>query len=87
MIIVHSEAVVIVQQYLTYVLIIFLVGTLGGKLAGKLRLPDVAIFIVIGMILGPFLKVIDVPAESIPNQLRHIQKNSRPIQSNGGRGE
>ncbi len=51
----HSAALLLAQHYLWVLLIIFLIGTLGGKLAGKLGLPDVAIFILLGMILGPYM--------------------------------
>ncbi|WNQ12467.1 sodium:proton antiporter [Paenibacillus aurantius] len=66
----HSESVVAAQHYLTYLLVIFLVGTLGGKLAGKLRLPDVVVFILTGIVLGPsLLGAVDIPASSTVNQL------------------
>jgi cell volume regulation protein A len=66
----HSEAVIIAQQDLAYLFIIFLVGTLGGKIAEKFTLPDVALFMVIGIVLGPsVLSVIHVSAESTANQI------------------
>ncbi|WJH37153.1 sodium:proton antiporter [Paenibacillus sp. CC-CFT747] len=66
----HSESVAAAQHYLTYLLVIFLVGTLGGKLAGKLRLPDVVVFILTGIVLGPsLLGAVDIPASSTVNQL------------------
>ncbi|MDB4866959.1 MAG: Sodium/proton antiporter, family [Cohnella sp.] len=65
----HSEAVILAQHFLMSLLLIFLVGTLGGKLAEKLKLPDVAVFLLIGMALGPAaLSLIHLPAESVLNQ-------------------
>ena len=66
----HSETVDLAQHYLTAFFIMLLIGTLGGKIAGKFRLPDVAIFIVIGIILGPaMMSVIHIPAEAMVNQI------------------
>jgi cell volume regulation protein A len=66
----HSAALLLAQHYLWALLILFLMGTLGGKLAGKLGLPDVAIFILLGIILGPYmLSLIDIHAESTVNQM------------------
>ncbi|MGE5617083.1 MAG: cation:proton antiporter [Bacillota bacterium] len=50
--------------------IILATGTLFGVLARKLRIPDVALFLVLGVILGPGVaNVIAVPADSALNQL------------------
>jgi cell volume regulation protein A len=66
----HSEAVLLAQHYLWALFIIFFIGTLGGKLAEKLGLPDVAIFIVLGIVLGPsVLSLIHIQAESTMNQM------------------
>jgi cell volume regulation protein A len=66
----HSATLLLAQHYLWALLIIFLIGTLGGKLAEKLGLPDVAIFILLGIILGPYmLSFIDIHAESTVNQM------------------
>ncbi|WP_162463313.1 cation:proton antiporter [Paenibacillus psychroresistens] len=66
----HSETLLLAQHYLLALFIIFLIGTLGGKLAEKLGLPDVAIFIVLGILLGPsVLSLVDIHAESTMNQM------------------
>ena len=66
----HSHAVELAQYYLTALLIIFLIGTLGGKIAEKLRLPDVAIYMIIGILIGPqVFSMIDIPANSTVNQM------------------
>ncbi|TVY08532.1 cation:proton antiporter [Paenibacillus cremeus] len=65
----HSESVVQAQHLMMHLLVIFLAGTLGGRLAEKLKLPDVAVFLLIGMALGPAaLSMIELPAESVLNQ-------------------
>lgn len=66
----HSETVMLVQQIFMSFLIIFLTGVVGGKVAEKLRLPDVAIYMLIGIVIGPsLLGWIDVTAESALNQI------------------
>lgn len=65
----HSEAVIHAQHLLMNLLMIFLAGTFGGKLAEYLRIPDVAVFLLVGMALGPAaLSLIDLPKESVLNQ-------------------
>ena len=50
--------------------IILAVGTACGVLAQKLKMPDVVIFLVVGLLLGPgALGVIDIKADSALNQL------------------
>ncbi|WP_027417732.1 cation:proton antiporter [Aneurinibacillus terranovensis] len=66
----HSEAVLLAQQHLTSLFILLFLGTMGGKMAEKLRLPDVAIYIILGMILGSsVLGLVSLEAESIVNQM------------------
>src|SRR4051794_27155789 len=46
------------------------VGTLCGFLAHKFRVPDVAVFLLVGMALGPAATgVVNIPADSALNQL------------------
>jgi cell volume regulation protein A len=46
------------------------IGTLTGLLAEKIRIPDVAIFLVVGMAIGPqALGLIDIKADSALNQI------------------
>ncbi|HEY3792391.1 MAG TPA: cation:proton antiporter, partial [Bradyrhizobium sp.] len=49
---------------------ILAVGTVTGLLAQKLRIPDVAIFLVTGIAIGPqALRLIDIGADSPLNQI------------------
>lgn len=66
----HSAALLLAQHYLLALFIIFFIGTLGGKLAEKLGLPDVALFILLGILLGPsMLSLVNIQAESTMNQM------------------
>jgi cell volume regulation protein A len=50
--------------------LILAIGTLGGLLAQKMRIPDVAIFLLAGIALGPHaLQLIDIQAASALNQI------------------
>jgi cell volume regulation protein A len=50
--------------------LILAIGTLTGLLAQKIRIPDVAVFLVVGMAIGPrALGLIDIPAVSALNQI------------------
>lgn len=66
----QSETVLLAQKDLMIFLIIFFIGILGGKLAERFRFPDVVIYIVIGLVIGPqALGIIDIPAQSLLNQI------------------
>src|SRR6202043_3775829 len=50
--------------------LILAVGTLAGLLAQKIRIPDVAVFLVVGIAIGPqALRLIDIQAGSALNQI------------------
>jgi cell volume regulation protein A len=50
--------------------LILAVGTLAGLLAQKIRIPDVAVFLVVGLAIGPHaLDLIDIRADSALNQI------------------
>lgn len=50
--------------------VILAAGTLGGVLAKRLRVPDVAVFLLVGIALGPeMLGLIDIRADSALNQI------------------
>src|ERR1700688_2556224 len=50
--------------------LILAIGTLIGLLAQKIRIPDVAVFLVVGMAIGPqALGLIDIKADSALNQI------------------
>jgi cell volume regulation protein A len=50
--------------------VILAAGTLGGVIAKRLKVPDVAVFLVVGIALGPeLLGLIDIRADSAINQI------------------
>ena len=50
--------------------LILAIGTLTGLLAQKIRIPDVAVFLVVGMVIGPeMLALINIRADSALNQI------------------
>src|SRR5579862_8024200 len=50
--------------------LILAIGTATGFLAQKIRVPDVALFLIVGMLIGPqALGVIDIKADSALNQI------------------
>ena len=50
--------------------IILAVGTFSGLLARRLRVPDVVVFLLVGMLLGPsMLGMVNISADSVLNQL------------------
>lgn len=65
-----SHALSVAKHVLEVFGIILLVGTLAGFFARKLRLPDVAVFLLVGMVLGPAaLGAVDITADSALNQI------------------
>jgi cell volume regulation protein A len=82
----ESTAILAAKQILFIVGIILLAGSVSGILAQRFRLPDVVVFLLIGMGLGPELGgVIDVKADSTINQLILIFGSSY-ILFDGGAG-
>ena len=50
--------------------LILAVGTLTALLAQKIKIPDVAVFLIVGMLIGPAaLGLIDIKADSALNQI------------------
>lgn len=50
--------------------VILAFGTIGGLIAQKVRIPDVAVFLVVGMVLGPEVTgLIDIKADSALSQI------------------
>src|SRR2546425_10120205 len=50
--------------------LILAVGTVTGLIAQKIRIPDVAVFLLVGMLIGPeALGLIDIKADSALNQI------------------
>ena len=66
----ESVAIQSAKHILLIVGIILLTGSLSGILAQKLKMPDVVVFLLVGMLLGPeVVGVFDVKADSTINQL------------------
>jgi potassium/hydrogen antiporter len=65
-----SASIEIARHTLLSCGIILAIGTLAGLLAQKIRIPDVAVFLVAGIAIGPHaLRLIDVEAGSALNQI------------------
>ena len=66
----HSESVILAQDFLMAILVMFLAGTLAGKLAGKINVPDVVIFLLVGILLGSSVfGWINISTDSTINQV------------------
>ena len=65
-----SASIEIAKHTLLSCGLILAIGTLAGLLAQKIRIPDVAVFLVVGMAIGPrALGLIDIRADSALNQI------------------
>jgi cell volume regulation protein A len=65
-----SAAIEIAKHTLLSCGLILAIGTLTGLLAQKIKIPDVAVFLVVGMAIGPdVLGLIDIKADSALNQV------------------
>src|SRR6202521_1407746 len=65
-----SASIEIAKHTLLSCGLILAIGTLTALLAQKIRIPDVALFLVAGMAIGPHtLGLIDINAESALNQI------------------
>ncbi|RCX19698.1 cell volume regulation protein A [Fontibacillus phaseoli] len=64
----ESTATEAIRHFLVLVLFVISVGMVSGKLASWLKLPDVAVFIAVGMLLGPGLNLIHESSGSLINQ-------------------
>lgn len=73
-----------IRHFLILVLFVISVGMIAGRLAAWLKLPDVAVFIALGMILGPGLHLIHESSGSLINQLI-LSVGSALILFDGGR--
>lgn len=68
-----NEAIHISENLLIILAIILVAGALSSKIADKMRIPDVVLYLLIGIIIGPpCLHLIDVPSNSVLNQLMLI---------------
>jgi potassium/hydrogen antiporter len=65
-----SAAIEIAKHTLVACGLILAIGTLTSLLAQKIKVPDVAIFLIVGMLIGPAaLHLIDIKADSALNQI------------------
>ena len=65
-----SSAIEIAKQTLLSGGLILAIGTVTGLLAQKIKVPDVAVFLVVGMAIGPeALGLINIKADSALNQI------------------
>jgi cell volume regulation protein A len=65
----EASAVEVAKHVLLACGLILAVGTITGLLAQKLGIPDVAVFLIAGMLIGPeVLRLIDIRADSALNQ-------------------
>jgi cell volume regulation protein A len=65
-----SASIEIAKHTLLSCGLILAIGTISGLLAQKIRIPDIAIFLLAGIAIGPHaLKLIDIPADSALNQI------------------
>lgn len=59
---------ILIQHVIFLLIFILAVGMLSGKLASKLKLPDVALFLVAGMIVGQGMHLVTETSSSFTNQ-------------------
>src|ERR1700747_2832419 len=65
-----STSIVIAQHTLLACALILAIGTLAAFVAQKIRVPDVAIFLIAGIALGPHaLDLVHIPAGSALNEI------------------
>lgn len=68
-----EEAIHIAHGILISFAIIFAAGAVAGKIAEVIKVPDVVVYLLIGILIGPpVLNLIDIPQESALNQLMLI---------------
>src|SRR3954453_1355351 len=66
----EASAVEIAKHTLLSCGLILAVGTIAGLLAQKIRVPDVAVFLIVGIAMGPqALGLVDIKADSALNQV------------------
>ena len=65
-----SASIEVAKHTLVSGALVLAIGTLTGLLAQKIKIPDVVLFLVVGMLIGPAaLGVIDIKADSALNQI------------------
>jgi potassium/hydrogen antiporter len=69
----ESHAIEVAKSVLMNFAVLFAAGALAAKIADQLKIPDVVLFLIMGIIIGPpGLNLMQVPAESALNQLMLI---------------
>ncbi|MDQ8735842.1 sodium:proton antiporter [Paenibacillus sp. LHD-38] len=63
-----NETTIMIHHVLFLLVLIYAVGVLSGKIAKAVKLPDVAVFLISGMVLGQGLHLINEPSTSFTNQ-------------------
>lgn len=63
-----NETTIMIHHVLFLLILIYAVGVLSGKVAKLVRLPDVAVFLISGIVLGQGLHLIHEPSISFTNQ-------------------
>jgi len=65
----HSETILAAQELMKIIFLVLLAGVIAGKIAQLIKLPDVVIFLFIGILSGPtVLGILNVQANSVLNQ-------------------
>jgi cell volume regulation protein A len=80
----ENSTSIMIEHVIFMLILVFSLGMLFGKAAGWLRLPDVAFFIIAGMIAGQGLHLLSEPASSFTNQFILVVGSSL-ILFDGGR--
>ncbi|NTW06074.1 MAG: sodium:proton antiporter, partial [Peptococcaceae bacterium] len=66
----ESEAIKVVNELLITIGSLILIGVLVAKIADIIKIPDVVLFLLVGILVGPsVMSLIDLPGESVANQL------------------
>ena len=69
----ESHAIEVAKSVLTTFAILLAAGALAAKVADLFEIPDVVLFLIIGIIVGPpGLNLMQVPSESVLNQMMLI---------------
>nr|WP_238177764.1 sodium:proton antiporter [Paenibacillus contaminans] len=80
----ESESAVMIHHILYLLILVCVLGMISGKIASRLRLPDVALFLFAGMLVGQGLHLINEKSTSLTNQLI-LTVGSALILFDGGR--
>ncbi|WP_409345040.1 cation:proton antiporter [Paenibacillus sp. MBLB4367] len=79
-----SDSTVLIHHVLYLLIFVCVLGMIAGKIASRLRLPDVALFLFAGMLVGQGLHLINETSTSLTNQLI-LTAGSALILFDGGR--